>query len=376
MNWFGGSDHGSSSDEESNGHSGHHKHGPPSSVVITQADFERLVRGRAFKSWEEFVETLPDVEEGHVQRYHEGQSESVFKLDPLQILGWVASLGVFSSIISLIVYTETSSRWEGLVITGIYGGLLWLGLTYASPRVAGILWPHLPCIASFLCFEVDQMLAKDAIKAENWQPHILLAVVVPHFACAFWLLRWLPEDPDRSVLACNVYLGILAMALILYSLKPGSQFDQAFWDYCNQVLIIMGIVFILFAIRLFRYPTKWGPIELVSWLLNVACAGIWLACSNLLLTSNRGVAEWVAFTFAFIAMWVLGSMLDRTGPLLFAVIGFGQVVIKLAWECSSTGGVLWGLVCGGLVAVLFIGFGHFYSKSRARSQAMALGLLG
>lgn len=344
----------------------------PSSVVITKAVFEANLSGRTFDSWDELVSLLPvsnDDDEHSLGYAREGAGESIVKLDPMHMFAWAATFCIQFSLWGFVYLATITNLFFGIACTVGYGFILWFIIIRGiSPRMAGMLWPNLPCIVA-----VAGGLLAAAVRGCDWS-HMspservffsLLFVLVPQTASAMWWMLGLPEDPDRAVLAVNVFVGCWAMAQAASVLLG--------WDsgrFAYGTLLLGGVIVICLALQLFLVPSRWGSSDLISWTVNVGSLAVLISLTPLFGSPFfDGLSSWAIYVLAVICIGVLGKAMHRTGPMLLSM--FGLVAVCLRATCyveEATGNPFASVATAALFGIGIIVFANHFCSTTPRSQ--------
>jgi len=343
-------------------------------IELSREMFDSRMRNKAFRSWEELLATLSDrpTEQGY--RGLQGESNSVIRLDPVRIFGWTAVLLIQVCIWGLIGYFSQNSTYLGLAFTVVYGAVLWWIVHKAlAPQLAGVLWPILPTVLAAFGVLVHVLLTKDwhfFLGPEAQRSNAMLALclwICPQTVVAAWLLLQVREDPDRATLVMNVFAGIY-MIIIALLVIVGVDDSAMYWPACSTMFLI-GLSFVVLALRLFVNPGEWGSVELVSWMLNLGALAIFISSYFLLEGPYyEDLWPWLVYLTAITFLGVLGAVTGRSFSMLLAALGLTIVSGRLAWGVStclsSDMSPLLFFVTFGFLGMVIIGAGQWLQQSR------------
>merc|ERR1712079_147936 len=103
------------------------------------------MRNVNFTSWEQLLATHAGAPSGPGFRHVQGDNQTIIKLDPVRIFGWVAFLLVNVCMWGLVLYFGEQNKLIRLVFVMLYGmALRWMIVKHLGKALAGIFWPILP----------------------------------------------------------------------------------------------------------------------------------------------------------------------------------------------------------------------------------------
>jgi len=305
----------------------------PESIIVTRRSFEAHMRGYAFKSWEELVRAQP----GGLAP--QGASLTSVKCDPMQVFGFIATMLLQLCIWGLVGYFWTQSAAVGIVLTSVYGIVLWFCIGAVPRQMAGMLWPNFPVVVGVIGLQAASLTSQNVTAVM-----VLFCVSIPSSATAAFLMRKLPEDPDRAVLVTNLFAGLLSGAMAIWGMFPGAYGDDdAFgWYWGSGSLVVLGAAAIGAAAALRASSGRWGSVELVTWTMNVGSLAVFLGTCSMLWGPDTGAYEllcWLPFSAVSAALGALGLRFNRTFPVLLSAAGLFAVCVRISVVAMSiTGG--------------------------------------
>ena len=254
----------------------------PEIVVVSRRTFHSRLKNRSFESWEEFVENLPNAAP-------QGTSETIVKLDPRDICSWVATFLIEVCIWGLVVYFANQSILIGLLLSATYGVFLWLCVERWLPRqMAGMLWPNLPVAVAAVGALFLLLVDKDISSLGAF-----FFCILPALLATLYLMKRLPDDPDRATLVSDLFLEIWAATIALRLILNGERSfsSMSYFDFGS--LTALGSISVILAVILHETSrVPWASIELVTWTLNVGALGLAMGTSGNLLQDFQPGSGW------------------------------------------------------------------------------------
>ncbi|CAK9068840.1 unnamed protein product [Durusdinium trenchii] len=230
----------------------------PEMTAVSRRIFNLHLKNRSFSSWEEFIEALPSTAP-------QGASQSIVKCDPMDICSWVATFLIESCIWGLVAYFADQSAAIGIVLSALYGLVLFLCVDrWLSPQMAGMLWPNIPVAVGAVGALVATYLP-DNDESKLPSRALIFCILPATLATIYWMRR-LPEDPDRSTLVSNLFLGLWAATIALRAMlvDDDSLKDLGYFDFAS--LVVLGAISVGVAVWFFERPGAghvepeyWGP---------------------------------------------------------------------------------------------------------------------
>eukprot|EP00435_Cladocopium_sp_Y103_P061900 s689_g23.t1 len=351
----------------------------PEVVLVSRRTFLSHLRNRSFDSWEELVQALPNADKP------QGKSETIVKLETVEICTWVATFLIQSCIWGLVVYFADQSMVLGLLLSASYGLVLWLCVDQWLPQnMAGKLWPNLPVAVGatgtlfLLCLQKDSSNIS-AVGA-------LLCCILPATAMTLFWMRRLPEDPDRATLVTNLFLEIWAATIALRLMITGEESFSAssYSDFAS--LTCIGTISVIISVLLYHFPSAWGSVELVSWTLDVGVLGVGVGTTGLLATfviqhPRLELMGWFPFSVINGVTGLLGFKLQRSFPVFLSALALAIVSIRASLFISDvTGSTVAGICSFGVLGFAVIAVAleldrssqGFTAKGRRVEQARAM----
>lgn len=331
-------------------------------VEISRKVFESRIRNVPFASWEDLLAVVAGKPSRMGYTTLHGESESAFHFDPVRVFGWVAMLLISVGIWGLVFLASTAPI-VAIIITVLYGIAMWFALNRAlAPKLAGVIWPNLPLVVvavgalvlrAFDCCHSPQTAAALA----------LIVCIAPHTLAAAWLMRGLPQDPDRAPLFVNLFVGLWA-ALVCGMVAVGMK-DYVVYLASQWVLLLLGLAAVVVAGRLFIIPGTLGSVELVSWVLNVGALAIFTAVHAILEVPFAGNAlQWPLYALVPVVLGILGSVFGRSFPVLLSACACLTIVIRVSVGAGAVGGTIASLLTFGGLGMAIISLTQLLQRSQ------------
>ncbi|CAK9068842.1 unnamed protein product [Durusdinium trenchii] len=354
----------------------------PEMTAVSRRIFNLHLKNRSFSSWEEFIEALPSTAP-------QGASQSIVKCDPMDICSWVATFLIESCIWGLVAYFADQSAAIGIVLSALYGLVLFLCVDrWLSPQMAGMLWPNIPVAVGAVGALVATYLP-DNDESKLPSRALIFCILPATLATIYWMRR-LPEDPDRSTLVSNLFLGLWAATIALRAMlvDDDSLKDLGYFDFASLVaprsrssesIVVLGAISVGVAVWFFERPGRWGSVELVTWSLNIGVLGMGAGASGMLATfaiahPGMELTGWAPYAMVHCLIGALGFKLQRSFPVLLSALAFAAVCVRLSvWISDFSGSPVAGICCFGV-----LGFAVIAATQHLRPSATAAGrqLLG
>mmetsp|Transcript_25535 Transcript_25535/g.34596 ORF Transcript_25535/g.34596 Transcript_25535/m.34596 type:complete len:193 (-) Transcript_25535:237-815(-) len=158
------------------------------------------------------------------------------------------------------------------------------------------------------------------------------------------------------------------MIIIALLVIVGVDDSAMYWPACSTMFLI-GLSFVVLALRLFVNPGEWGSVELVSWMLNLGALAIFISSYFLLEGPYyEDLWPWLVYLTAITFLGVLGAVTGRSFSMLLAALGLTIVSGRLAWGVStclsSDMSPLLFFVTFGFLGMVIIGAGQWLQQSR------------
>lgn len=307
----------------------------PKEMVLSKELFEQYLLNRAFASWEEFVQALPEQRRKlhYEDRLQEGASTSIVKLDPLHIFAWVATFLMEVFIWGTVAYFSYDQPLVGMILAAVFGVILWYVVSHAlAPQLAGMLWPNLPCVVGAVGVLVIMAIHQTTTPSAT---DVLLFCALPATAASAFWLRGVRDDPDRAVLVTNLFLGVWACIVCIFSLFGFELFNESHYDVVTSTTVAGGAVCLGISYYLQEHPGEWSSVELISWTLNVGVLAVYCGmCLGLDIPMGEPV-QWFAFAGVVAFIGMLGRVFNRTFPLLLCALGVVTIAFKLAFTAGE-----------------------------------------
>jgi len=338
----------------------------PEIVVVSRRTFLSRLKNRSFESWEEFVENLPIAAP-------QGTSETIVKLDPRDICSWVATFLIEVCIWGLVVYFANQSILIGLLLSATYGVFLWLCVERWLPRqMAGMLWPNLPVAVAAVGALFLLLVDKDISSLGAF-----FFCILPALLATLYLMKRLPEDPDRATLVSDLFLEIWAATIALRLILNGERSfsSMSYFDFGS--LTALGSISVILAVILHETSrVPWASIELVTWTLNVGALGLAIGTSGLLATTSIEHPDlerygWLPYSCINALIGLLGFKLQRSLPVLMSAMALAVVSVRVSLFVSDVmESTVAGICCFGLLGFAVIALTQSFSRSDFAKREM------
>jgi len=339
----------------------------PETITITRSSFEAHMHGYAFKSWGELVRAQPGG------MAPQGASLTSVKCDPMQVFGFVATMLLQLCIWGLVGYFSAQSATVGIVLTSAYGVVLWLCIGVVPRQMAGMLWPNFPTAVGAVGLQAASMLGDFA---DFTAAKVLFCVSIPSSAAAAFLMRKLPEDPDRAVLVTNLFAGLLSGVLAICMLLDADGDWGVYW--VSGSLVVLGAAAIGVAVALGTSNGRWASVELVTWTMNVGSLAVfWGTCILWapMVDAASGAYEplwWLPFSAVSAALAALGLKFNRTFPVLLSAAGLFALCVRISFAAAgiTDGNVVVGMCTFGALGIAVVVVAHrFLGRKDAPTSA-------
>mmetsp|Transcript_70181 Transcript_70181/g.157691 ORF Transcript_70181/g.157691 Transcript_70181/m.157691 type:complete len:412 (-) Transcript_70181:22-1257(-) len=350
-------------------------------VEISRQLFEARMKDVAFSSWEELLTALAaDGPSGLGYEYSalHGDSGTHVKLDPGQVFGMLATILGEVCVWGIVFYfASLSNRIVGLILTVGNGILLWHTVHKMERHLASMVWVNLPCSVAAAGFLIALMLG-DLIGTDIGSTVggglILGCCIIPQtLAAAFWM-RALKRDPDRAVLVSNLFLGVFAAIITVYTMACDAEFNTSHLYYFSAwTLFVMALGAVTFAgwgYGKMRSPGTWASVELVSWVLNVGALALDVAVHLLLCVPFTWEHwRWLLFALLPLALGLLGASFGRSIPMVLSALCCLTLAIHMSFEVADvTQSVIAGLCTSGVSGIAILAITQCLWKSAAWSR--------
>lgn len=244
--------------------------------------------------------------------------------------------------------------------------------------MAGMLWPNFPVVVGAVGFHAANLLGDftDFAAAK-----VLFCVSIPSSAAAAFLMRKLPEDPDRAVLVTNLFAGLWSGTVAIWGMLPGAYDtdDTWGWYWGSGSLVVFGAAAIGAAAALCASSGKWGSVELVTWTMNVGSLAVFFGTCCMLWAPVEDAAErtyeplyWLPFSAVSAALAALGLRFNRTFPVLLSAAGLFAVCVRISLAAMGiTDGNFVAGMCtfGALGIAVIVVANRFLGRSDAPTSA-------
>jgi len=344
----------------------------PECITVTRRSFEAHMRGYAFKSWEELVRIQPGG------MAPQGASLTSVKCDPMQVFGFIATVLLQFSIWGLVGYLSYQSAAVGIALTSAYGVALSFCIGMVPRQMAGMLWPNFPVVVGAVGLHAAALLGdfSDFAGAK-----VLFCVSIPSSAAAAFLMRKLPEDPDRAVLVTNLFAGLWSGTVALWWMLPGAYGtdDTWGWYWGSGSLVVFGAAAIGVAAALRASGGRWGSVELVTWTMNVGSLAVFLGTCCMLWGPTEDAAQrtyeplyWLPFSAVSAALAALGLKFNRTFPVLLSASGLFAVCVRISIAAMgiTDGSFVAGMCTFGALGIAVVVVAHrFLGRSDTPTSA-------
>eukprot|EP00913_Durusdinium_trenchii_P025016 g23481.t1 len=188
----------------------------------------------------------------------------------------------------LVAYFADQSAAIGIVLSALYGLVLFLCVDrWLSPQMAGMLWPNIPVAVGAVGALVATYLP-DNDESKLPSRALIFCILPATLATIYWMRR-LPEDPDRSTLVSNLFLGLWAATIALRAMlvDDDSLKDLGYFDFAS--LVVLGAISVGVAVWFFERPGRWGSVDADLKEGSLLLLNGFEETSQVSLSQNRGI---------------------------------------------------------------------------------------